>query len=171
MNRFELLPDEQIVIENPKHWKNYILPVLAMWLCLAAIALRLRYMDINILNELTGYAIIPEFAVTALSYIEVLTFLVMVAALAFALADIAYTRYYVTNKRIVATAGFLNVRQNEMMLERCETVFLSQKVSERVFNSGDILCISAGAHIHLDDVYDARRFKQTIMTMITKDED
>lgn len=173
MNRFDPLPDEHVIIENPKHWRNYILPVGCIALCLGGMALRLAYPEANLVNWFTKADVIPEDIVNILSYVEAFVMLITMTVLFISVIDIAYTRYYVTNKRIISSAGWLNVRIADMLLERCETVSLFQRVSERLFNSGDILCASAGTSIYLDDVYDARRFRQTIMRMMTakKEED
>ena len=168
MNRFELLPGEKIIIANPKHWKNYIGPVAAAVACLAAAVLKLTQPEFNAINWILGKQYVPEAAATVISRLEAVVLVVTAAAMALAMVSIAFTRYYVTNQRIVAVAGWLNVRTSEMLLDRCETVSLSQRISERLFNSGDLLCISAGASIYLDDVYDARRFRQTVMAELTK---
>jgi len=166
MNRFEPLPGEKIILENPKHWKNYILPGLAMAACLGGIALRLSHPEANVINLLMP-GTIPAAAVLVISYGEAIVLMLLLVALGAAMVDLAHTRYYVTNRRIVSTSGWLNVRMSEMLLERVETVALSQKLSERMFNSGDILCVSAGASIYLDDVYDARGFRQRVMEEMT----
>jgi hypothetical protein len=171
MNRFELMEDESIVIVNPKHWRNYIVPATAMLLALAAIAARLRHPGTSIINHLLGEAAIPLETVVVVSYAEAGMLLLLVVALGFAMVETAHTRYYVTTKRIIAESGWLSVRISEMLLDRCETVSMTQRVPERIFNSGDILCVSAGASIYLDDVYDARKFRQTIMKMMVKEED
>lgn len=168
MNRFEPLPDEKIVLENPKHWKNYILPGLAVAACLAAVWLRLANPDASLLNYVSPGMVSPDI-VLILSHGEAIVMLILILALCLSMVDTAYTRYYVTNKRIVSVSGWLNVRILEMRLDKCETVSLSQRISERLFNSGDILCVGAGSTIYLDDVYAARRFRQTIMQMLAKE--
>lgn len=167
MNRFELLPDEKIIIENPKHWKNYIIPAIAMCASLGGVALRLSRPLVSVVN-LVVPGTLPDAVVLAASYAEAIIMVLLLAAVSAALVDLAHTRYYVTDRRIVSISGWLNVRMSDMLLERIETVSLSQKISERIFNSGDILCVSAGASLYLDDVYDARRFRQTVMEMMTR---
>ncbi len=170
MQRFELLPEEHIIIENPKHWKNYIIPMFLMMVCAVGAILRMEYSDRIFLNEIFNMDILPLKYSNILSWIEAIVFLLVFIGLSASIIDTAYTRYYVTDKRIISSSGFLNVRINEMTLERCETVSMTQRIMERVFDSGDILCISAGASIYLDDVYHARQFKQTIIKMITEKE-
>lgn len=167
MNRFELLPDEKILLDNPKHWRNYILPVATLCLAFAGLWFRLAHPEKNLVNMLSP-GFLPAGVVQVMSYVEAMTMLIIIMAVGLDMVNTAYTRYYVTNKRIIAISGWFRVRVSEMLLDRCESVSLSQKVSERIFNSGDILCVSAGASIYLDDVYDARRFRQTIVAELTK---
>lgn len=168
MNRFEPLEDERVILEMPKHWRNYILPVVAMAAILGAIALRLAFPETSLLNRLAGDPLLPPTAILVASYAEAAVFAVLLVCVAFSVVALAYTRYYVTDKRVVSTSGWINVKVCDMLLERVETVSLSQRAWERVFNSGDILVVSAGASIYLDDVYDARRFRQTVMQEMTK---
>lgn len=166
MNRFELFPGERIVVKTPKHWRNYIPPVFAILLCLVALFLRLRYPDVSLLSVLLPGSLPPAFLALA-GRVEILLLAVLLPVLAFGMVETAYTQYYITDRRIAAVSGFLNVRVSELMLDRCESVTLSQRLGERLFNAGDILCVSAGAAIYLDDVYDAMRFKQTLMELIS----
>lgn len=168
MKRFELLPDEEIIISNPKHWKNYLAPGLCIAACAVAGFLKLDNINYNAVNALTGHKVIPQGLVPYVSYLEAIVMALVIIGICIYMIDISYTRYYVTSKRIISSTGFLNVTMSEMMLDKCETVSLSQKLYERFFNSGDILCISAGASIYLDDVYDARKFKQTIVNILSK---
>lgn len=170
MNRFELLPDEKIVIETPKHWRNYILPTIAAAACIAAVWLRIKDPWSSLVNKFLP-GTIPQKVVLILSFAEAALLIILLAALCFAMVDTAYTRYYVTNKRIISVTGWFNVRIVEMRIDRVETVSLSQRPGERIFNSGDILCVCPGASIYLDDVFDARRFRQTVMRMVSEDVD
>lgn len=170
MNRFEPLEDEHIILEMPKHWRNYILPVVAMGAILGAIAIRLAFPETSLLNRLAREPLLPTEAVQAISYLEATLFAVLLVCVSVSVVAIAYTRYYVTNKRVVSTSGWINVKVCDMLLERVETVSLSQRAVERIFNSGDLLVVSAGASIYLDDVYDARRFRQTVMQEMTKNQ-
>ena len=168
MKRFELLPGEQIIIQNPIHWRNYILPVTAMVGCLVGVGLRLAFPDESLLNLLPESMAAPPRLITLISHIEAIAMLMVFVVMCFVVINLAYTRYYVTNKRIIASSGWLNVRTSDMLLDRCETVSLSQRMGERFFNSGDILCVSAGANIYLNDVYNARAFRQTIMARLVE---
>ncbi len=55
-----------------------------------------------------------------------------------------------------------------MLISRCEMVYMNQNVYERMFNTGDILAVSAGANIFLDDVYNALKFKETVLEEMNK---
>lgn len=168
MNRFELLPDEAVILENPKHWRNYIIPVLAMALCLIVLVIRIRNPYDNMVNSVMEKPLISPQHSLYLCYVELALLGIAQLYIAYVMIETAFTRYYVTNRRIVVTEGFLNVRIAEMLISTCQTVSLSQKFIERLFNSGDILCISAGSNLLLEDVYRARAFRQTIMRMMAR---
>lgn len=158
---------ETIIIENPKHWKNYILPAVAMAACLAGMALRLAFPDASLVNH-TNPGLIPDSLVMGISYIEAVTLAILTFAVGLTMIETAFTRYYITTRRVVAVNGWINVRMSDMLIERVETISLSQRWQERIFDSGDILCVSAGASIYLDDVYEARKFRQTVIEKMSE---
>lgn len=165
MKRFELLDGERTVISESIHWKNRLLPAAGVLLSLTLLALRLRFMDTSVLNAASGMDIIDRRFQAVLSTLEALCLLAMCFSSAIRLIRVSYTRYYVTTQRIISVSGILAVDYQEMLLSRCETVYLRQSVYERLFRSGDILCVSAGATLYLDDVHDAVAFKQTLMKL------
>lgn len=167
MKRFEPLPDEEVIIVNPKHWKNYILPVFLIIFNLALITIIAKNPGLfQFVNSYISGKTAKVIAGILPAAITVMCGIVIIMAIV-NIIDTCYTRYYITDKRIVSISGVIHVTVAEMLLEKCETVSLSQRFTERLFNSGDILCISAGSSIYLDDVYDARKFKQTIINMLT----
>lgn len=170
MKRLELLDDEKIILVNPKHWRNYIVPCFILLLCFAAIVVKLKYPTLNIINIISP-GLISEANITSLSYLEVSIMVLLIAAVYLSMITTAHTYYYVTNQRIVVVEGWINVRMSDMLLERCETISLSQRFWEGIFNSGDLLCISAGTQLYLDDVYDARHFRQVVINEMARIED
>ena len=82
--------------------------------------------------------------------------------------DISYIHYYLTNKRVISTSGVINRNFAEMLLSRVEMVYLNQNAYERMYSCGDILCVSAGASLFLDDVKNALRFKQMLMELLAR---
>lgn len=166
--KFELLPKENILIQQPIHWKNYIGEFLLMGIAVVSAVFRAYYPDVSLINRVAGKTVIPEEWQPYLSAAEIV-FLALCAFLAY--VNIVRTwsvRYYVTDYRIISVEGILTVRFGEMVIRRCETVYLKQNLIERLFNSGDIICVSAGATVVLNDVYDARKFKQIILTIIAE---
>ena len=170
VKRFELMEGESIILQSPKHWRNYIMLTLALIACVVATALRVTHPDISLVNTITGMETIAPGTVRTISYVEAFTALLLLGGIILSIIDVAYTCYYVTDRRIVCTSGWINVRTSEMMISKCETVSMSQDIPERIFSSGDILCTSAGTSMYLDDVYQARQFRQTVLKQINKQE-
>lgn len=167
MKRFEPLQNEKIILECPKHWKNYIVPVLVVMLCLGGMALRLVYPDKSIVNHFRPETFDQD-TVYIFTYLEVIIMALVLLMVSISMVNIAYTRYYVTSHRVISTSGWVTIRTSDMLLERVETVYMSQRFSERLFRSGDIVCVSAGASLYLDDVYSAGRFLQTTLQKMTE---
>lgn len=168
MKRFELLEDERVLIDEPIHWKNYLSALLTMTLSIFLMMLRWSLKDQNLVNYFTGKALVTGSANQLLVLMEMFLLLVLFIAAFIRTVDISYIHYYVTNRRIISTAGVFNRQFSEMLLSRCEMVYLTQSIYERMYNCGDILCISAGSQLFLDDVKDAVRFKQTLMDLLSK---
>lgn len=166
MQRFQLLEDEKILIEEPIHWKNYILPFTGIVATVYLMITRLINPDFSITNAVVGEQVISGDVQGLLTKIEALILALFTALLYLRVLQTMYIRYYITTKRIISVSGILTVMFQEMLISRCEMVYLNQSVTERLFESGDILCVSAGATILLDDVYEAVKFKQTIMAQL-----
>ena len=166
--RFQLLEDEEVLIQEPIHWKNYIKPAVVMTMTLFLFLIRITWERYSIINEIAGRQIISDYWVVFISTVEELTFILLFMMMFSKVVTISYTRYYVTNLRIISISGVVNVYYQEMLLSRCEMVYLNQSAYERMYNCGDILCVSAGAQLFLDDVKDAVNFKQTILGILTQ---
>lgn len=176
MRRFETMIGETVIVSRPKHWKNHILPALSLLTCLAFASARWVFRSHTILDLFPGFTS-TEVGRTLFGYVSgvkeflvpvemAVVLLVSLQALV-AIAGIAATRYYVTDRRVVATSGLLNVRVCEILIGRIETVELNESFYERLFGSGDILIVSAGTSIYLDDVYEARRFRMILIEQMT----
>lgn len=166
MKRFVPISGEVVVLSSPKHWKNYIVPMLLMLVCLAALLLRLHFWGTTLVDVLRQSMKVPDQFVGLLCIGEVVILGLLMMSLLVKIVNVAYTRYYVTNRRVICSSGWMVVTLSDMMLDKCEYVGLNQRVWERLFNSGDIICISAGARVYMDDVYHARRFRQTVMELL-----
>lgn len=168
MRRFVPLEGENIIVQESIHWKNYILPGLLTLVSFVSLVFRSYFMDVSLINRIVGEGVVPPGMQKYLSFIEVLFLGFLTVEGAVALVRISFVRYYITSKRIVSTSGILRRNISEMFLDKCEMIYLNQSIYERLFRTGDILVVSAGAHLFLDDVYDALRFKQVVLVEIEK---
>lgn len=164
--RIELLEGEHILVDQPIHWKNYLSALLTMALGLFLIMVRLHLKDTNLINRLYGKAVLDGTANTILVIVETALLGVLVLSAFVRTIDISYIHYYLTDKRIIATSGVIERQFQEMLLSKCEMVYLNQNAYERMYNCGDILCVSAGSSLFMDDVKDALRFKQRLMGLL-----
>lgn len=168
MKRFEPLPDENVIIQEPKHWKNYIIPTLVAAACTVLLIMRAQRPTLNLISLLSGLEPVPEDLQRTINFIEAFLLSVLAGLSYLQIIRTAYVRYYVTDKRIITISGIIAVTYQEMLLSHCEMVYLNQNIYERLFRAGDVLCVSAGAKLLLDDVYEAVRFKQTILKLLTE---
>lgn len=170
MKRFELLEDEHVLIDEPIHWKNYLSALLTMALGVFLMMVRWNLRDMSLVNRLAGKVLIDGPANRLIVLLEMFILTGLFLAAFVRTVDISYIHYYVTDRRIISTSGVINRQFSEMLLSRCEMVYLTQNAYERMYNCGDILCVSAGAQLFLDDVKDAVRFKQTLMDQLSRQE-
>lgn len=168
--RIELLEGERIIIDEPIHWKNYLSSLLTMALGVFLILVRLDNKDASILNWIMHRRVLTpghmRYVVTA----EIVMLGLLIAGAFVRTVDISYIHYYVTNKRIIATSGVINRQFSEMLLNKCEMIYLNQNAYERMYSCGDILCVTAGSSLFLDDVKDAVAFKQRLMQLLSERE-
>ena len=163
--RFTLFPDEKVITTTSLHWVNLVIPFTALIICLFSLFLRLRYINLCLINEA---ALKPLISLEYQKYLVIATIAVLLLIIFLSLINIfssLLTRYYITNKRIITLSGILTIRMSEMLLDRCETVNLSQNILERMLDCGDIMIISAGSNLFLNDVPNVNSFRLTIMHM------
>lgn len=163
----QLLDGERMIIDRPIHWKNYITPFLGMTLCILMLILRLGDMDAWIPGTAWLGSKLPAAARTILSVVEVGVFVIIIIYCEGLTISISRNRYYLTDKRIVAVRGVFTIHQQEMLVRKCEMVYMSQSFYEHMYNCGDILCVSAGTTMFLDDVQDAFNFKQKLLALMS----
>ncbi len=166
MKRFELLDGESVIIQEPIHWKNYIIPVLLSVIGSVLLVVRAANPDYSLFNRIAAMDAVPAELQRLVSLVEGLVIAGLVGMAYYRILATVYIRYYVTDRRIIAISGIIGVKYQEMLLSHCEMVYLKQNVYERLFRTGDVQCISAGAQLLLDDVYDAVAFKQTILRLL-----
>lgn len=174
MKQFTPLENEEILIEESMHWKNFIVPSLCIMALMALFYIRITYDTANLFDLMARhYGIHSGYVVNIhtqhnLSCVEATIMVFAIMVFIVKMIRVLYTRYYVTNLRIIAISGIVHRRFQEMLMYKCEMVYLNQSLWERIFNSGDILCIAAGADIYLDDVKKAVIFKQKIIEQMAE---
>lgn len=168
--RIELLEGERIIIDEPIHWKNYLSSLLTMALGVFLILVRLDNKDASILNWIMHRQVLTPGQMRYVVTAEIVMLGLLIAGAFVRTVDISYIHYYVTNKRIIATSGVINRQFSEMLLNKCEMIYLNQNAYERMYSCGDILCVTAGSSLFLDDVKDAVAFKQRLMQLLSERE-
>lgn len=164
--RFELLEGEHVLVDEPIHWKNYVMPFLAQELCLFLILLRDHFPNFNVLNYVLGRALVPTSFQPVISVVEIVVLWLLALVCFVRMLEISYIRYYLTDIRIISVSGIINRRFSEMLLVKCEMVYLTQSMYGRLFSCGDILCVGAGSQLYLDDVKHVINFMQELMGRI-----
>lgn len=159
-----LYTGEYILVKSGIHWKNYIIPLLEFYFMAALLIVRIHYYGVPLMEFLQRK--IPTGYFRMLSFIEVVIILLVIARLIVRMIKISKIGYFITNKRIMKLSGWMTVNTNEMMLDRCETVELKKNLYERLYGTGDLLILSAGASIVFDDIPKADKFKQTIQEIL-----
>ena len=78
---------------------------------------------------------------------------------------ITFTRYRLSEDRLFCEKGFLNIKQDEVLLYRVRDLQLSMTLGQRIFGVGTICVVSSDKSIpHLDlvNVKDPRNVKELI---------
>lgn len=166
MKRFELMPGERILSSEGIHWKNQLSSAALALLALGAAAWRFTHRGATLLSGLPISAETSARLLSGALLLEGLALLLLFMTALLRMVRNAYIRYYLTDRRIVRVSGIVTVSVSDMLLSRVEMVLLNQNLYERLFNCGDIRCVSAGAELFLDDVRNARGFKASVMSLI-----
>jgi len=166
---FKAMEGETVLLSESIHWKNYIVPLVTLVVTSALIMVIAHHavkMPLSAIfigeqiygEQLGGFLAYAEFAMLAFINVWVVCRLI----------SISYVRYYVTDRRVVATKGVFTRRTEEMFLNRCEMVDVKQSLYERLFGCGDILCTAAVSTLLLDDVNNVFEFKHTILKALSE---
>ena len=167
-NRFTLFPEEKVIMVTRLHWINIIAPGIIAIATMTGLWWRCTNIDFSLFNYIFQKELIPlEYQYHASLIGAVILLLLHLKAIVSIIASLL-TRYYITDRRIIITSGILTVTLSEMLLSRCETVTLSQNVLERLLGSGDIMILSAGASLILNDVPEVNSFRMTILNLSTE---
>jgi uncharacterized membrane protein YdbT with pleckstrin-like domain len=124
-----LSPGERVEREFRPHWKMLIAPVA---LLLLSIVVAITFTVVAEVDGALGWAV---------------PFGAVILGLAFGAkswVDWLFTKYIITNERLVIREGLIARRGKEIPLERIDNVAFSQTVGERILRSGDLIVESAG---------------------------
>ena len=78
---------------------------------------------------------------------------------------ITFTRYRLSDDRLFCEKGFLNIRQDEVLLYRVRDLQLNLKLTQRIFGVGTICVVSSDKsvpHLDLVNVKNPREVKELI---------
>lgn len=87
---------------------------------------------------------------------------------------ITFTRYSLSEDRIFCEKGFLNIKQDEVLLYRVRDLQLNMSLGQRIFGVGTICVVSSDKSIpHLDlvNVKDPRNVKELIHRSVEEAKD
>ena len=122
-----LSPGEQVETEFRPHWKVLIIPILALIIGIVV--------AVVLWTTLEGGARLIGVIVSLLAAL-------FVGARQW--TAWLFTKYIVTNERLIVREGLIARRGKEIPLERIDNVSYSQTVGERILRSGDLIIESAG---------------------------
>lgn len=120
-----LSPDEEIVTEFRPHWRSILFPIVIGDLIIIA------GIVIGVVSDQLAWSLLGA----------------VVLALAIVAAPLVrwfYTKYVITTERIIVRSGVFSRAGKEIPLEVINDAAFSQRLSERIFRSGDLLLESAG---------------------------
>ncbi len=120
-----LSADEKVVAEFRPHWRAILFPILVA--------------DFIIIMGVVVGVITDQ-----LVWLLLGAFLVALVFVAGPLVRWLYTKYIITTERIIVRTGVFSRAGKEIPLEVINDVEFSQRLSERLFRSGDLLLESAG---------------------------
>ena len=84
------------------------------------------------------------------------------------------TRYRLSKDRIFCEKGFLNIRQDEVLLYRVRDLQLTMKLTQRIFGVGTICVVSSDKsvpHLDLVNVKNPREVKELIHRSVEEAKD
>ena len=87
---------------------------------------------------------------------------------------ITFTRYRLSEDRLFCEKGFLNIKQDEVLLYRVRDLQLTLKLTQRIFGVGTICVVSSDKsvpHMDLVNVKDPRNVKELIHRSVEEAKD
>ena len=85
---------------------------------------------------------------------------------------LSFTVYTLTGEKLLIDTGFLNKRQEEIMLFRITDVTLIRRLSQRIFGVGTIHCCSADKttpEFDITNIKDAKYVKEMLSTEVFRE--
>ena len=85
---------------------------------------------------------------------------------------LSFTVYTLTGEKLLIDTGFLNKRQEEIMLFRITDVTLIRRLSQRIFGVGTIHCCSADKttpDFDITNIKDAKYVKEILSTEVFRE--
>jgi uncharacterized membrane protein YdbT with pleckstrin-like domain len=122
-----LSPGEIVELEFRPHWQRNIYATLVTIVAIAAVVAVISLLDELAMWIALGVVIVVWIVVAIPRYL-----------------DWWFTRYVVTNERLIVRSGVLARKGKEIPLEVINDVAFSQSILERMVHSGDLLIESAG---------------------------
>jgi uncharacterized membrane protein YdbT with pleckstrin-like domain len=122
-----LSPGEQVESEFRPHWKVLIIPILAFIMGIVVAVVLWTTLDGQARLIGAALSILAALFVGARQWTAWL-----------------FTKYIVTNERLIVREGLIARSGKEIPLERIDNVTYSQTVGERILRSGDLVIESAG---------------------------
>ena len=124
-----LSPGETVHLEFRPHWQRIITPTAITVVAIAAIVAAIVLLEDLAMWISLGAVLIVWLGTGLPRYL-----------------DWWFTRYVVTNERVIVRSGVLARHGKEIPLEVINDVAFSQSILERMVHSGDLLIKSAGEH-------------------------
>ena len=87
---------------------------------------------------------------------------------------ISFTRYRLSEDRLFCEKGFLNIRQDEVLLYRVRDLQLNMKLGQRLFGVGTVCVVSSDSsvpHLDLVNVKHPREVKEMIHRSVEEAKD
>ena len=87
---------------------------------------------------------------------------------------ITFTRYRLSDDRLFCEKGFLNIKQDEVLLYRVRDLQLNMSLGQRIFGVGTICVVSSDKsvpHLDLVNVKDPRNVKELIHRSVEEAKD
>jgi uncharacterized membrane protein YdbT with pleckstrin-like domain len=156
-----LLPDEIIIAKAKIHWAIFIYPIFIFVFGLLLVPI------IRITPEpgLT-YSAFALFIMIFITWIipALGLFVLIVACFSY-----ITTEFALTDRRIIAKVGILNQHSIEVMINKIESIRVSQPILGRILNYGTIIVIgSGGTHQRFKNISQPMQLRQKINLLISK---